>query len=286
MVDRILKQNQDIINFIKTIYDGEIKINDRSIGIELDIYIPEKNFAIGFNSLFYHSELVGRGKDYHLNKTLKCKEKGIFLFHIFEDSWKEKKDVVFSMISSRLGVNSKIYARKCEIRDVNKEDRKVFFDTNHIQGKDNSSIAYGLYYNNELVSCMSFTTNVRDRNIKWELIRFASKKYFSIVGGFSKLLKHFLDNNEGSLISFSDNSYSDGGVYKKNGFQFDYYTPPDYSYLDKTFSKRLKKENFRKEKIAARYENIDLSKTERELTAQIGLVRIWSCGLTRWIIKR
>jgi hypothetical protein len=98
------------------------------------------------------------------------------------------------MIASRLGKNFKIFARKCEIREVPNHERSIFFEENHIQGKDKSSLAYGLYYNNKLVSCMSFSNNVRDRAISWELTRFASQKLITVVGGFSNLLNHFLKN--------------------------------------------------------------------------------------------
>ena len=60
---------KEIINFIKSIYDGEIIENNRHIisPMELDIYIPQKNLAIEFNGLYWHSELF-RDKNYHFDK--------------------------------------------------------------------------------------------------------------------------------------------------------------------------------------------------------------------------
>jgi hypothetical protein len=71
---------------------------------ELDIYIPGTNLAIEFNGLFWHSQ---KDKYYHLNKTLRCREFGIQLFHIFEsedvDLWKER---ILNFLNSK--VNSEI----------------------------------------------------------------------------------------------------------------------------------------------------------------------------------
>jgi len=69
--------------------------NNRSVlnCLELDIYLPEYNVAIEFNGLYWHSELY-KEKDYHLNKTLECKKKGVDLLHIFEDDWVFKQDII------------------------------------------------------------------------------------------------------------------------------------------------------------------------------------------------
>ena len=89
----------EIVNFIKSIYEGEIKSPDRTQikPLELDIYIPEKNIAIEYDSFFYHSygpdiwksvsNENSEDKNYHLNKTILCLENNIKLFHIFEDEW-------------------------------------------------------------------------------------------------------------------------------------------------------------------------------------------------------
>ena len=54
---------------------------------ELDLYIPNAKLAIEYNGLFWHTEEKRANKNYHLNKTVSCKEKGIQLIHIFSDEW-------------------------------------------------------------------------------------------------------------------------------------------------------------------------------------------------------
>ena len=106
---------KEISDFIKSICNYEILENDRNIisPKELDIYIPQKNLAIEFDGLYFHSTKFGKDSDYHLGKTLACEEKGIRLIHIFEDEWLFKRQIVESIIKSALGIyKQKIFARK------------------------------------------------------------------------------------------------------------------------------------------------------------------------------
>jgi len=50
-------------------------------------------------------------------------------------------------------------------------------------------------------------------------LRFCNKLNYSVVGGASKLFKHFIKNNKPkNIISYSDNRYFDGSLYEKLGF--------------------------------------------------------------------
>lgn len=87
-------------NEIATILPNYIK-NDYSIlkNKELDFYIPEYNLAIECNGSYWHSTKF-KDKWYHLNKTIKCLEKGIKLIQIFEDEWYNNKDKWINIINS------------------------------------------------------------------------------------------------------------------------------------------------------------------------------------------
>lgn len=93
----------EIHEWLKSIYAGKIEINTRRIisPLELDFYLPDKKLAIEFNGDYWHS--ANRiDKNYHLNKTLLCQEKGIHLIHIFEYEWNENKEYIKSIISSAI----------------------------------------------------------------------------------------------------------------------------------------------------------------------------------------
>jgi hypothetical protein len=100
---------------------------------EIDIFIPSKKLAIEYNGLYWHSENFIENT-YHLDKTEDCLKQDIKLIHIFEDEWIYKKDIVKSRLLNLIGFSeNKIYARNCEIKEVNSREALKFLDENHIQ---------------------------------------------------------------------------------------------------------------------------------------------------------
>ena len=66
---------------------------------ELDIYIPEKNIAVEFNDLYWHSEAAGKGKYHHFDKWKACKDKGIQLIQVWEDEYNRDPEQVKAMLA-------------------------------------------------------------------------------------------------------------------------------------------------------------------------------------------
>ncbi|QPX65421.1 putative homing endonuclease [Campylobacter phage F372] len=248
---------------------------------QLDYYIPDYKLAIECNGDYWHSESCNKTKNYHLNKTLECEAKGIQLLHIFESSWIEKKDIWTSIINNKLGKSKKIMARKCILRKVDKAEEKEFLDTNHLQGFTGSSICYGLYYKDELVCLMSFGKPRFTDKYDWELIRLCTKMGLNIIGGASKLLKHFHKNNKGSLISYSDRLYSNGSIYKQLGFTFSHYSEPGYYYFKNGGIHT--RQQFMKHKLKDKLEKFDPNLTESENMRLNGYHKIWDCGQGVWV---
>ncbi len=252
---------------------------------ELDIYIPSKNLAIELNGLYYHSELF-HDNNYHLNKSLECKEKDISLIHIFEDEWKFKKEIVKSIITNRLGcIENKIYARKCIIKEVSSNDAKHFLNINHIQGFAASTYKLGLYHNDTLVSLMTFGYRTTNRKKHFELIRFCNLLNTNVIGAASKLFKHFVNNYEygDSIISYSDFRMFDGKMYENLGFEYKHLTKPDYYWCNHGKA-RIHKSNFTHKKLVdAGY---DKNMSEIEIMHSRKYYRIWNCGLVKWIYQK
>ncbi|AOT25839.1 putative Hef-like homing endonuclease [Campylobacter phage vB_CjeM_Los1] len=257
--------------------------NDRNIldGKELDFYLPEYNLAIECNGDYWHSESNGKDKNYHLNKTNKCLERGIQLLHIFESSWIEKKDIWTSIINNKLGKSKKIMARKCILKEVPKTEEKEFLDENHLQGFTGSIVCYGLYFNDELVCLMSFGKPRFTDKYDWELIRLCTKMGMNVIGGASKLINHFHKNNPGSLISYSDRLYSDGSIYLKLGFTFSHYSKPGYYYFKNGI--KYSRQQFMKHKLKDKLEKFDPNLTESENMSINGYSKIWDCGQGVWV---
>jgi hypothetical protein len=248
----------------------------------IDLLIPSANLGIEYNGNMYHSYGKHESSKFnnhdkedrnrHLNKTKLCEEQGIQLLHIFSTEWEEKKDIWKSMILSKLGLTKRIYARKCVIEELTNDESRVFLENNHIQGNINSKVKYGLFYEDVLVAVSSFG-KARYSRADYELLRFATTLNVTVVGGFQKLLKHFLKHNEcGSLVSYANRRWSLGNVYKTGNFELINVSKPNYFYFkDKgELESRLK---FQKHKL-----DRSLGSTESEIMFNSGYRRIWDCG--------
>jgi hypothetical protein len=279
------KRELEVLDLIKCNYDGEILTNIKNlISGELDIYLPELNLAFEFNGLYWHSDLY-KDRLFHLNKTKQCRDSNISLIHIWEDDWDYKKNIVKSIILNKLGKSEKIWARKCEIKEIS--DNKIvrdFLEKNHIQGFVGSKIKIGLFYEGELVSIMTFgnlrrSLGQKSKEGSYELLRFCNKLNTTVIGGASRLFKYFIDNYDvKEVISYSDNSRGGGDMYKKLGFQFESETEPNYYWI--VDGVRKHRFNFRKDKLVKN--GSDPNKTEVEIMNEMGYYRIFDCGSKKW----
>lgn len=225
---------KELLQFIKSVYSGKIIENTRKVILpkELDIYLPEKQLAFEFNGTYWHSEHVGLSKNYHQEKTKACHKAKIRLIHIFEHEWLFNRDKIKSLIRSALGIYSiRLYARKCQIKPIDADTYRQFLLANHLQCAVNSSIRYGLFYQDELVSVIGFGKS-RFKKDEIELHRYCVKANYQIVGGFSKLIKYVCVNEHiTKFVSYVDFSHFNGRGYKKAGFTLEYLTQPSYIYI-------------------------------------------------------
>ena len=271
----------EIFNLIKS----ENKLyNYKLIGLkEIDIVLPDIKLGIEYDGLIFHSEgLLNEGrvrnvdKNYHLNKTELCLEKGYTLFHIFES---DNLNIWLSMINNRLGFNERIYARKCIIKELKSTEIKDFLNNNHLQGFINSSINLGLYHNNELVSVMTFSKPRFNKKYDYELIRFCNKLNTSVIGSASKLFNYFIKNyNPKSIISYANRRFSNGNIYEKLGFKFLRKTAPNYFYFKPSIRILMSRNQFQKHKLANLLDKFDENLSESENMFNNGYRRIYDCG--------
>lgn len=283
-------QEIEICDFLK----DELKIekivkNSRLVisPLELDFYLPDYNLAIEFDGIYWHGEQWNKDKFYHLNKTKLCNEKDIQLIHIFENEWENKKEIVKSILRSKLNKSEKLCgARQCIIREIDSKIKNSFLEQNHIQGQDRSSIKLGAFYQNKLVSVMTFSRpsiakgRKDQKSNNFELSRFCNLLNYHIPGIAGKLLSFFKRNyNFIELYTFADIRYSNGNLYEKLGFNKDGISRPNYWYYHK--SDRLKlyhRFKFRKSELPELLENFDPKLTEYQNMLNNDYIRIWDCG--------
>lgn len=265
----------------------EVVRNSRSIvQKELDIFVPSLNFAIEIDGAYWHScNNTNDEREYktkHLNKTKMCLEKNISLFHIFDFEWNTKKDILKSMISSRLGKSNKIYAKHTKVSVVDSVVGKKFVDDNHLQG----SIVGGQYVglidtNNTLVAVCQYGKSRFDSS-DTEIYRFCNLANHNVVGGFSKIIKNL--SVIGKIVSYANRRWSNGNMYVKTGFELINETPPNYYYWKngKVFSRH----KFMKHKLQSILNTYDDSKTEAENMYLNSYRKLYDCGNLKFCLHK
>lgn len=284
---------EEIIKFLYEFFEEEdILLNRRDIlpnRMEIDIYIPKLKLAIEVNGVYWHSESMGKYRDYHLYKTEKCLQKDIQLIHILDYEWLFKKHIIQSILRNKIQKNeNKIYARKCNIKEIKDTNIvKEFLNNNHIQGYTHAYTNIGLYYNNELVSIMTFGKNRFKKNSnEHEMVRFCNKINTNVIGASSKLLSYFeknINTDKLDIISFSDRRFFDGKIYEMLGFEFIKNTSPSYIYWKNYQIKN--RMSCQKHKLSKILEKFDENMSEYENMKENGWRRVWDCGNTKWIKK-
>ena len=279
---------EEITAFIQSNYKGNIQLKNRSIlssNREIDIYLPDLSLAIEINGLYWHSEIWGKYRNYHVSKTEECLGKNIALFHIFDHEWLYKQEIIKSMLLNKLGlIKNKIYARKCNIKEISTNDKNLFLNNNHIQGQCISKTNLGLYYKDELVSVMTFGKNRFKQDNSTELIRFCNKTNINVVGAFSKLMSYYIKHyHPSSIVTFADRRYSLGEVYKKTGFVFSKYTSPSYFYWKNM--KIYNRINFQKHKLSKILDKFNNKLSEYDNMLNNGYNRVWDCGNYKFIYQ-
>ena len=251
-----------------------IILNDRTIlnGKELDIYIPDKKLAIEFNGIYWHSEANGKDNNYHLDKTLKCEAQGIELIHIFDQEWIEKKEIIKSMIYTKLGYFDKtVQANECNVKEINKEQKRDFLDSYHLKGNDDSSIHLGLFNKRELVSVITFAKS-NESDLEYTLLRFSIKTGLSIIDGFNKLFEYFINTYQPNKITgYDDKSFSECENYNKLGFKKIGNLPPRPWYFKGNSGLLDTKE------VKMRLSEYDRESDDTNIQFQ-DYNRIWDCG--------
>jgi hypothetical protein len=235
---------QELLKFFEINNIEHVYRDTKIIKQELDIYVPKHNLAIEYCGLYWHSELYKK-KNFHLNKLLACQKKGIRLLTIFEDEWLNKKEIVLSKIKSVIGKTTKIYARNCEMKEINTHEFNSFNSKNSLFSCIPSE-AVGLFFNEVLVMCVGIYSGYTS---------FCSRKDTTVVGGISKLLKHVKHR---PLVISLDLRWSNGDTFKKLGFVLNNTSTPNYTYI---------------------------KKHQRITKQEDDLVRIWDCGKQFWILS-
>lgn len=165
-------------------------------------------------------------------------QQGIFLVHLWEDVWTNKREQVLCRIHSFCGLNQSLHGRKGKIEEVDSETAKTFLEQHHLQGYIKTKYNLGLKFNGELkaVACFAASRPMKSKGAHYnsaELVRFATQTGVTIAGGLGKLIAYFLEKVQvNDLMTYADRDWSLGKGYDKLGFQLSGNTESVFFYVD------------------------------------------------------
>lgn len=272
----------EIINFLKELGVPNIVSNYNFVfnnkRSQIDCYLPDLKIGIEYDGLYFHSEKF-RDKNYHQEKQLLCKDAGIKLLQVYEDEWRDKTDIVKSIIKSAINNQYNIiYGRNTTIKVINDSQYRAFLDENHIQGYCSAKLLYGCFHKNILISVMSFS----DRGAMYECIRYCVLPETRVIGAIKKFIAyHYEHVPYKDIYSYVNLRYFNGDGFIKSGFKLYSITKPGYFYTNK--ARRASRIQTQKHKLIK--QGYDASLTEHEIMANLGYYKVYDSGNLKLIFS-
>ncbi len=280
-ISPVSRAETEIADWIESLGFEIVRSDAETIApLELDIVVPSLKLAIEYCGIYWHSELAGKSRWYHRRKMETANAKGLRLITIFEDEWLNRPDLVRDMLRAALGiVTAKINARSCTVGRIDARQGRDFIAENHLQGGGRAKLYYGLWYQETLISVMSFSNSEVSRGgTGWDMNRFCSQRGTMVRGGASKLFKAFVrEQSPTAVVSYADLRWGTGSVYAALGFQPAGNTVPNYWYFRPNEMKRTHRYALRKNP------DDDQALSEWNNRRAQGWNRIWDCGHAKWV---
>ena len=253
------KKGSSLEEMVLPFFKGFNVVRDKQLSgtsFKPDFYIPERNLVVECDGLYWHSEL-NCSSEYHRDKKVVYDEVGVKSLFFRGDEIRNSPHVVKSIIDNKLGKSIRVYARNTTVDEAPVE----FFQNNHLMGRGMGR-RYGLYHNGKVVAGIRVRWITRNKKFM-DISRFCTAPGYSVVGGFSKLIKHVINKESpNSIRTYVDRRYGDGKYLKSLGWKrLSENTSFAWTDLRSTFHRM-------------RY--------PKESGYEEGLVKIWDCGQARW----
>lgn len=202
-------------------------------------YVASHMFPIAYKNY----GIAGVGMEYFCELSRKAElEENSFKCWVKDYEWQDdrKREVLKSYFLHAAGkTRHSFYARDCEVREVGTAEGRAFESINCFYGKRGASLSLGLYLKKEkhgveagtLIMIYTFGLNFFGKDNSIEILRVGTKRFCNVVGGASKLLKHFIHNYETLNVGgkkvpvehlkfYSDYDHNIGNSMDELGFKF------------------------------------------------------------------
>lgn len=262
---------------------------------EIDVWLPEFQLGVEYHGLYWHTEDRKSAQMGHREKWELAQKAGIRLVQVFEDEWVEKQEIVKARLLAFIGKAETYNARALELAEVSSVDGRAFLEATHIQGGGIAAKYYALCEGDVIRAVASFgkarsgaMTGAKKAGA-WEVVRYASTG--RVRGGFSRLLKHFMDDVQPlELVSYCDLRYGDGKLYAATGFTLEAITEPDYWWVPRGALERVPRYTTQKHRLAKTTHPLHQfyapDKTENEICEEAGWKKIYGVGSQRWVWRK
>lgn len=267
-------------------FSREFYLNKRFYDFKIGKNLIEIDPTITHNSTwtpFKNSTPVD--KYYHRDKMILAKNNGYHCINIFD--WDDKDKIINTFILPK----ERLFARNCDIKEVSKEEAKSFIDHYHLQGYANDKIRIGLYYNNLLISIMTFGKPRYNRKYEYELIRYCSS--CSIIGGGEKIFNYFIKKyNPSSIISYCDLSKFNGNIYDKLKFRLLRISTPSCHWYNLKTHQHITDNLLRQQGFSRLVNHCEakkdclLTNNNKQLMIEAGFVEVYDCGQSTYIWEK
>lgn len=198
-------------------YSYDFKVGN--ILIEIDPWVTH-------NSTFSPFGREPVAKDYHMKKSRCAAEQGYRCIHVWD--W-DSPEAIVSLLHKR----PVVYARNCNIVELDKSSAATFLNQHHLQGYADDAVRYGLEHGGNVVMVMTFGKPRYNSKFDWELIRLCST--YHVIGGDEKLFAHFKKCcHPLSVLSYCDMAKFPGNVYRRLGFTGNSFNPSRHWYNPET----------------------------------------------------
>jgi G:T-mismatch repair DNA endonuclease (very short patch repair protein) len=243
-----------------------VKQSDRTLlrSKEIDLYLPENDFAIEFNGVYWHTEERGKGETYHYDKWLDCKNQGVELVQIWEDDWMRNKEVILKSLLQKLVPNVKKATVIKEVKVISETMAQDFITTNSSAVVVNANVYVGSFDSKDILSSVA-TLNTTEESVT--IVSFVAKPY--PAKAFGNILDFIASTYPGATVTFvDDNCFSFSNVLEEYGFVATDTLKPDFMHVSK-------RERLSASSVLATYVKLTNEK----------LPRIWDAGKTIYIYQ-
>lgn len=256
------------------------------------------NYAVAFDVYTPVSLRTSTERLFSYQRFLRYRENDRQLFTISRHDWVHNKFPILRWLRHKLGLTPRLCsARDCSLVRVAAKDAFYFYGQHHLQGPA-AGTHFGLAHDGKLVACMTFSQSAPERkksltNGSFALVRLALAG--SVPGAASRLFHYAVATLLAQeIVTYSDNSYATGDVYRKLGFTLEAQIDPDYKVWHSRFGLRHKS-YWQRRMIPRRLEELKLSikydpatdaRTEFDMEQLTGCFHVWDCGKKRWRWRR